>query len=77
MQIATLIVEDNAFDTANNIVKQSTDIKAIKLSKSFLAKYAINEKLIGDDNSPFNVVVERHNHLEQNYFKKLFTHLTK
>ncbi len=77
VQIAKLIVEYNAYDTALNIVKSSTDKIAVKLSKDFLKFQKETEKLTGDCDNPFNADVHNYIEEEEKYFKKLFTHLTK
>jgi hypothetical protein len=77
VQIAKLIVEDNAYDTALNIVAHSTNKQAVKLSKEFLKFQGESEELTGDCDNPFNPDVHNYIEEEENYFKKLFTHLTK
>ena len=76
IQIAKLIIEDNAYDTSLNIVKSSTDKKAVKLSRDFLKFQKKSEKLTGDNDNPFNADVHSYIEEEEKYFKKLFTHLT-
>ena len=66
-----LIIEDNGYDTALNVVKYSTDKEAVKLSKEFLKFQEENEKITEDNDNPFNPDVHDYIETEEKYLNEI------
>ena len=66
-----LIIEFNGYDTALNVVANSKNKEAIKLSKDFLQFQEKSEKLTGDNDNPFNPDVHDYIETEERYLNEI------
>lgn len=64
--INQLIEDGNAYDLAQIIAHEFPNDKE---SATFLNRYAEIEELIGDNDNPFNPLVDESNHLSMNYIE--------